>query len=182
LSAPRRSATLSVAVIRILPTAFPAREPAMSESASRPRLIGLNHVALEVGDVEEALEFYGRFFDFELRGRGAGMAFIDMGDQFLALSEPKAGPRDAHRHFGLVVDDREGLRARLEAEGVEIVTEGRLDFLDPWGNRIEVVAYPDIQFLKARGVLEALGAGPLRKTEDARRQLRDKGIEPPEEA
>lgn len=154
----------------------------MSESASRPRLIGLNHVALEVGDVEEALAFYGRFFAFELRGRGEGMAFIDMGDQFLALSEPREGPRDAHRHLGLVVDDREGLRARLEAAGVELVTEDRLDFLDPWGNRIEVVAYPDVQFLKARGVLEALGAGTLAKGGDARRQLRDKGIEPPEDA
>jgi catechol 2,3-dioxygenase-like lactoylglutathione lyase family enzyme len=155
----------------------------MSESASRrPKLIGLNHVALEVGDVEAALEFYGRFFDFELRGRGEGMAFVDMGDQFLALSEPKEGPRDAHRHFGLVVDDREGLRERLVAEGVEIVTEGRLDFLDPWGNRIEVVAYPDVQFTKVRGALETLGAGGLRKTEDALRQLRKKGIEPPEDA
>lgn len=152
----------------------------MSEGASRPKLLGLNHVALEVGDVEAALAFYGRFFEFELRGRGEGMAFIDMGDQFLALSEPKAGPPDTHRHFGLVVDDREGLRARLEAEGVEIVTEGRLDFLDPWGNRVEVVAYPAVQFTKSREALAALGAGDLRKTEAARRQLRDKGLAPGE--
>lgn len=149
----------------------------------KPRLLGVNHVALEVGDVEEALEFYGRFFTFELRGRAEGMAFIDMGDQFLALSEPREGPPDVHRHFGLVVDDREGLRARLEAAGVEIVSDKRLDFLDPWGNRVEVVGYADVQFLKNRAVLESLGAaGALRKSDDARRQLREKGVEPPEEA
>jgi catechol 2,3-dioxygenase-like lactoylglutathione lyase family enzyme len=145
-------------------------------------MLGINHVALEVGDVEEALEFYGRFFEFELRGRGEGMAFVDMGDQFLALSEPREGSRDAHRHFGLVVDDRDGLRERLAAEGVEIVDEKRLDFLDPWGNRVEVVGYEDIQFLKDRAVLEALGAGGLRKSEDARGQLAKKGIVAPKEA
>lgn len=143
--------------------------------------MGINHVALEVGDVEAALEFYGRFFAFELRGRGDGMAFIDMGDQFLALSEPREGGPDAHRHFGLVVDDREGLRARLEAEGVELVAEQRLDFLDPWGNRVEVVDYRDIQFLKDRAVLEKLGAGGLRKTDAAKAQLREKGVEPTQE-
>ena len=149
---------------------------------AKPKLVGINHVALEVGDIDEALEFYGRFFDFELRGRGEGMAFIDMGDQFLALSTPREGGRDAHRHFGLVVDDREGLRERLEAAGVEIVTEKRLDFLDPWGNRIEIVPYADIQFVKQRGSLEKVGAGDLRKTEDAKAELREKGIEPPEDA
>ena len=152
--------------------------------SDRPRLIGINHVALEVGSIDEALEFYGRYFSFELRGRGRGesMAFIDMGDQFLALSTRRRQPGDEHRHFGLVVDDREGLREKLAAAGVEIVSEQRLDFLDPWGNRIEIVAYADIQFLKDRNVLEALGSGDLRKTEAAREELRDKGIEPPEDA
>jgi catechol 2,3-dioxygenase-like lactoylglutathione lyase family enzyme len=154
----------------------------MPDAASKPRLVGINHVALEVGDVEEALAFYGRFFTFELRGRGEGMAFIDMGDQFLALSEPRDGGPDAHRHFGLVVDYREGLRARLEEAGVEMVSEKRLDFLDPWGNRIEVVAYPDIQFVKQRGALDRIGAGRLRKSEAARKELREKGIEPPDDA
>ena len=148
----------------------------------KPRLIGINHVALEVGDIEEALAFYGRFFEFTLRGRGEGMAFIDLGDQFLALSEGRTQGRDDHRHFGLVVDDREGLRARLEAAGVEIVSERRLDFLDPWGNRIEIVPYADIQFLKDRAVLRALGADALRKTGAARDELRGKGIEPPKDA
>lgn len=148
----------------------------------KPRLVGINHVALEVGDIEAALDFYGRFFAFDLRGRGERMAFIDMGDQFLALAEVAAPHRDAERHFGLVVDDREGLRERLEAAGVEIVTEGRLDFMDPWGNRIEVVPYEDIQFVKQRGALEAMGAGGLRKTQAALGELRKKGIEPPADA
>ncbi len=142
----------------------------------KPRLIGINHVALEVGDIEQALAFYARFFDFTLRGRAEGMAFLDLGDQFLALSEPRAGPPDAHRHFGLVVDDREGLRERLEEAGVPLVDAKRLDFLDPWGNRIEVVAYPDIQFTKTPGALRAAGAEGLEKTAEARRQIADKGM------
>lgn len=151
----------------------------MSDSSgNKPRLIGINHVALEVGDIDEALAFYGRFFDFELRGRhGDKMAFIDLGDQFLALIAGRRQPTDEHRHFGLVVDDREGLRARLEAAGVDLLDEKRLDFLDPWGNRFEIVPYEDIQFLKDRAVLEALGAGELRKTEAARGELREKGVE-----
>ena len=149
---------------------------------AKTRLIGINHVALEVGDIDEALEFYGRFFDFRLRGRGRDMAFIDMGDQFLALSAGRTQAPDQHRHFGLVVDDRDGLRQRLEAAGVEIVSERRLDFLDPWGNRIEVVPYADIQFLKDRAVLKALGAADLRKTDAARDELHEKGIAPPEDA
>ncbi len=148
----------------------------------KPRLVGINHVAIEVGDIDAALAFYGRFFDFRLRGRGENSAFIDMGDQFLALSAGREGARDAHRHFGLVVDDREGLRERLEAAGVEIVSEKRLDFLDPWGNRVEVVPYADIQFLKDRAVLEALGAGALSKTEAARSELAEKGIAAPDDA
>ncbi|HUF57173.1 MAG TPA: VOC family protein [Thermohalobaculum sp.] len=145
---------------------------------NRPRLIGVNHVALEVGSIDEALAFYGRYFAFELRGRREHMAFLDMGDQFLALSAPRRQPPDEHRHFGLVVDDRAGLRARLEADGVPLVDDQRLDFLDPWGNRIEVVDYRDIQFLKDRAVLEALGRGDLAKHEGAREELRRKGIKP----
>ncbi|HUF86512.1 MAG TPA: VOC family protein [Thermohalobaculum sp.] len=152
------------------------------ESHRKPRLIGINHVALEVGDIDAALDFYGRFFAFRLRGRGKGTAFIELGDQFIALSAGRQQPKDRHRHFGLVVDDREGLRARLEAAGVEIVPGRRLDFLDPWGNRIEVVPYADIQFLKDRRVLDALGAGGLRKTGAARDELAGKGIEPPADA
>lgn len=140
------------------------------------KLVGINHVALEVGDIDQALEFYGRFFDFELRSKSENMAFIDMGDQFLALSAPRSQSGDDGRHFGLVVDDREGLRERLKQDGVKLVSEKRLDFLDPWGNRIEVVAYEDIQFLKNRAVLEVLGCSSLEKTDDAVSQLAEKGI------
>ncbi|MEM8790257.1 MAG: VOC family protein [Pseudomonadota bacterium] len=149
---------------------------------SRPKLIGINHVALEVGDIDEALEFYGRFFEFTLRGRSESMAFIDLGDQFLALSKASEITRDAARHFGLVVDDREGLRARLEEAGVEVVTERRLDFMDPWGNRVEIVPYVDIQFLKDRAVLGKLDADDLRKTDAAKAELANKGITPPADA
>lgn len=145
----------------------------------KPKFIGINHVALEVGDIDEALSFYGQFFDFTLQSRSETMAFIEMGDQFLALSTPRKQPRDDGRHFGLVVDQREGLREKLEAAGVEIVTPRRLDFMDPWGNRIEIVPYADIQFVKQQGALEMLGAGDLRKTDDAKAEMRGKGIEPP---
>ena len=146
---------------------------------TRPKLVGINHVALEVGDIEEALAFYGQWFAFELRGRGEGAAFLDMGDQFLALMEVEEITTDNLRHFGLVVDDREGLRARMEAAGITFVSDKRFDFLDPWGNRVEVVAYPDIQFLKSREVLDAAGHEGLRKSEEALEELREKGIDPP---
>src|SRR5512134_1403858 len=107
----------------------------------RPRLVGMNHVALEVGDVGEALAFYGRIFELELRGRAPGMAFVDMGDQFLALGEGRRQPPDEHRHLGLVVDDKEAVREALLEAGVEILSGRGLDFRDPWGNRIQVVDY-----------------------------------------
>jgi lactoylglutathione lyase len=141
-----------------------------------PRLVGINHVALEVGDLEEALEFYGRLFDFELRGRVPGMAFLDMGDQFLALSEGRHGPPDAHRHFGLVVDDKQAVREALEAAGVEIRGGRGLDFLDPWGNQIQIVDYRDIQFTKADGVLSGMGLDGLEKSRSAVEELRKKGL------
>ncbi|MGH3038956.1 MAG: VOC family protein [Gaiellaceae bacterium] len=143
---------------------------------ARPRLVGVNHVALEVGDLEEALAFYGRLFDFELRGRAPGMAFLDMGDQFLALSEGRRQPRDEHRHFGLVVDDKEAARRALEDAGAEILPGRGLDFVDPWGNRIQIVDYRDIQFTKAPAVLRALGLEGLDKSESALEELRRKGI------
>jgi lactoylglutathione lyase len=142
------------------------------------RLVGINHVALEVGDIDEALDFYGSLFDFELRGRLRGMAFLDMGDQFLALSEGGGGEPDAGRHFGLVVDDREAVRRAVEASGVEIARTRGLRFRDPWGNNVEVVEYGDIQFLKDPEVLAALGLDGLEKTEDALRELREKGLRP----
>jgi lactoylglutathione lyase len=141
------------------------------------RLVGINHVALEVGDVDEALEFYGRFFELELRGRVRGMAFVDMGDQFLALAEGRTQPPDAHRHFGLVVDDKEAVRRALVEAGVEISRGRGLDFRDPWGNQVEVVDYRDIQFTKAPWILARMGHGDLEKSERALAELRTKGLD-----
>lgn len=147
----------------------------MSEDR-RPRLVGLNHVALEVGDVDEALAFYGRIFAFELRGKGEGSAFIDMGDQFVALMQGRSQPPDEARHFGLVVDDRSRVRELAQAAGATMVEGPFLDFLDPWGNRIEVVEYRDLQFTKAPHVLGAMGLSRLDKSDKARRELADKGM------
>ena len=144
----------------------------------RARLLGFNHVALEVGDIEEALEFYGRLFEMRLRGRGPGMAFIDAGDQFIALSEGRRGGPEGHRHIGLVVDDKRAIRRALKELDVEILPGRGLDFLDPWGNRWQVVQYSEIQFTKAPEVLRGLGLGHLRKTEDALEELRKKGLAP----
>jgi catechol 2,3-dioxygenase-like lactoylglutathione lyase family enzyme len=152
----------------------PERREAMSRR--RARLVGINHVALEVGDLEAALDFYGAIFDLRGVEREPGMAFIDMGDQFLALSEGRNQPSDESRHFGLVVDDKPGVRATLEALGVEILPGARLDFLDPWGNRIQVVDYRDIQFTKAASILREMGLGQLRKRAGAIRELRAKRL------
>jgi lactoylglutathione lyase len=141
------------------------------------RLVGINHVALEVGDVDAALALYGRLFSFELRGRGGGMAFIDMGDQFLAIAEGRTQPADDSRHFGLVVDDKEAVRAAVVAEGLPLVGQGhRLDFMDPWGNRIEVVGYADIQFERVPPVKRKLGIEGLGKTEAAQREIAQRGL------
>ena len=141
------------------------------------RLVGLNHVALEVGDVDEALALYGRLFAFELRGRAGRAAFIDMGDQFLALSEGRRQGPDDGRHFGLVVDDKEAVRVAVEAEGLPFVgVPPRLDFLDPWGNRFEIVAYADIQFDRVPGVKRKLGIEALEKTERARTEIAERGL------
>lgn len=141
----------------------------------RAHLVGINHVALEVGNIDAALAFYGQLFQFELRGRSENMAFIDMGDQFLALSENHDRHPDQHRHFGLVVDDRSSLRTHLEALDVEILPGRGLNFRDPWGNYIQVVVYADIQFSKTAGVLKGMGL-ELKKTPDALQQLQDKGM------
>jgi lactoylglutathione lyase len=140
---------------------------------TRPRLVGINHVALEVGDVEDALEFYGQIFDLSLRGKMRGAAFIDIGDQFLALMKGRTQTRDGARHVGLVVDDKEATRRVLEAAGVEIIPGRRLDFLDPFGNRVEIVQYDQIQFGKRDEVLRGMGL-EHEKTEAALAELRDK--------
>jgi lactoylglutathione lyase len=141
-----------------------------------PRLVGINHVALEVGSVDDALEFYGRIFDLELRGRAGRMAFIDMGDQFIALAEGRTQPPDRARHFGLVVDDKEATRQALIDAGVEIQSGRGLDFRDPWGNNIQVVDYRDIQFTKVPEVLRGMGLNDLKKSDQALAELRDKGL------
>jgi catechol-2,3-dioxygenase len=140
------------------------------------RLVGINHVALEVGDLDEALDFYGRLFDFELRGRVPGMAFLDIGDQFLALAEAEQLPR-GDQHFGLVVDDREAVRRALSEAGVEPLSPRRgLAFRDPWGNEVEIVQYSDIQFTKPPAVLDGMGFSGLEKSESAIEELREKGL------
>ena len=140
-----------------------------------PRLVGINHVALEVGDLDEALDWYGQIFDFDLRGRGPGMAFIDMGDQFIAISEGRTQPPDSHRHFGLVVDEKDAARAALEAAGADILPGRGVNFRDPWGNFVQVVGYEDIQFTKAPEILRGMGLD-LGKSERAREELRAKGL------
>ena len=140
------------------------------------RLVGINHVALEVGDLDAALEFYGRWLDFELRGRVRGMAFLDAGDQFLALAEGRRQGPDDGRHFGLVVDDRDAVRAALAAAGIAPEPGRGLLIRDPWGNVIEVVDYREIQFTKEPGVLAGMGLAGLEKTEAAQRELAEKGL------
>lgn len=142
-----------------------------------PKLVGMNHVALEVGDLDEALAFWESIFgELELRGRMSGMAFIDLGDQFIALSQGRTQEPDRSRHFGLVVDDKEAVRARLRELGVPVSSGRSLDFHDPWGNFIQVVDYRDVQFTKTDGVLRAMGLDGLEKSESALRELREKGV------
>ena len=149
----------------------------MTRSNLRPRLVGINHVALEVEDVERSLDFYGRLFELRLRGRSEGAAFVDIGDQFIALMEGRSQPPDGARHLGLVVDDKEEVRRALAAAGVEVLPGHRLDFLDPDGNRIEIVQYDQIQFTKSPEVLRGMGL-QLAKTDSALAELRDKDLAP----
>jgi len=147
--------------------------------ADRARIVGINHVALEVGDLEEALAFYGRVFQLRLRGRVPGMAFVDIGDQFLAVSEGRSQAPDDGRHFGLVVDDKAKARLALEGAGTEILPGRGLNFRDPWGNRVELVDYADIQFTKQDAVLDGMGLADLGKSESALHELEEKGLRAP---
>jgi lactoylglutathione lyase len=140
------------------------------------RLVGINHVALEVADLDEALSWYGQFFELELRGRiGSQMAFVDLGDQFIALARGRAQPPDAERHFGLVVDDKAAVRASLEDAGVAVTRAPNCSFRDPWGNHVQIVDYREVQFTKAPEILRGMGL-ELDKTERAKAELREKGL------
>ena len=141
------------------------------------RLVGMNHVALEVDSIDEALAFWEALFGpVTLRGRLARMAFIDMGDQFVALAEPRTQQRDVHRHVGIVVDDKEAVRDAAVAAGIEVSPPPALDIHDPWGNLLQVVDYREIQFTKTPDVLASMGLGGLEKTDAARAELRAKGL------
>ena len=144
----------------------------------KARAIGFNHVALEVGDIDEALAFYGRLFDFKLRSKSKDMAFIDLGDQFIALQRGRRQSADDGRHFGLVVDDKEAVRRALKAAGVALLSGPFLDFRDPWGNHVEIVGYDNVQFSKASHVLKGMGLTHLKKTAGALKELAEKGMAP----
>jgi catechol 2,3-dioxygenase-like lactoylglutathione lyase family enzyme len=146
--------------------------------AKKAHAIGFNHIALEVGDIEDALAFYSRLFDFKLRGKSATSAFIDLGDQFLALQKGRTQPADDGRHFGLVVDDKDAVRKALIDAGIKPLPGPFLDFLDPWGNRIEIVSYENVQFTKAPNVLRGMGLMHLAKNETAIKELTEKGMAP----
>jgi lactoylglutathione lyase len=143
---------------------------------AKPRVMGLNHVALEVGDIDAALDFYGRIFKFELRGKSDTMAFIDLGDQFIALQKGRRQSADDGRHFGLVVEDKETARQALKAAGVTLLDGRFLDFRDPWGNRVEIVGYDNVQFTKAPNVLRGMRLEHLAKKDKAKKELAEKGM------
>jgi lactoylglutathione lyase len=145
----------------------------------KAKLVGINHIALEVGDLDAALDLYGRLFDFGMRGRLPKMAFIDMGDQFIAVAEGRTQAPDEGRHFGLVVDDVDAARAAVEAEGLEVLGRRRgqsFDFRDPWGNRFQVVGYRNIQFERTDGVRRKLGIEGVEKTESAKGEIAERGL------
>lgn len=156
----------------------PAKAPSGKAPSGKARAVGFNHVALEVGDIDDALAFYGRFLAFELRSKSDTMAFVDLGDQFLALAKGRRQAPDDERHVGLVVDDKEAVRRALADMGVEPLPGPFLDFLDPWGNRIEIVGYQNIQFTKAPHVLRGMGLENLAKSAAAIEELTDKGMAP----
>jgi len=149
---------------------------AVKEVNQKARLVGINHVALEVGSIEEALSFYSQLFELSLRGRSAKIAFIELGDQFINLSESHTQGRDEERHFGLVVDDKEKVRRRLKEAGVKTLPGRGVEFRDPWGNRVQIVEYANIQFTKHKAVLEGMGCADLHKSAAAIEELSRKGI------
>ena len=149
----------------------------MPSDNTKARPLGVNHVVLEVDDLDKALEFYGSLFEFTLRGKSEHNAFIDLGDQFIQLTLGRTQIADTKRHFGLVVDDREKVRRAMERLGIKSIND-RMNVLDPWGNRIEIVPYDDCQFTKAAHVLKGMGVSPITKTDTAIAELEKKGMKP----
>ena len=147
-------------------------------NTGKAKALGFNHIALEVGDIDEALAFYSQLFDFELKSKSNKMAFIYMGDQFMNFTRGRSQSPDDERHFGLVVDDKEAVRQKLEELGIETLSGPFLDFLDPWGNRVEIVGYQNIQFAKTPQVLRAMGLEDLNKSEKALDELAARGMSP----
>lgn len=150
----------------------------MSTATKKARAVGFNHVALEVGDIDEALAFYGRLFEITLRGKSETSAFVDLGDQFIAFQKGRVQGPDDGRHFGLVVTDKEAVRAALAEAHIAPLPGPFLDFLDPWGNRIEIVEYQNVQFTKAPNVLRGIGLRNLSKNDSALKELSAKGMGP----
>ncbi len=148
------------------------------ETLRKAHAVGINHIALEVGDIDEALDFYGQFLSFELESKSDTAAFIYFGDQFINFSKGRRQGPDDNRHFGIAVDDKDLVRESLNQMGVELLDNRFLDFLDPWGNRVEITTYTNIQYTKADHVLTGMGLGHLEKTEVAIGQLREKGMAP----
>ena len=144
----------------------------------KAKAVGINHVALEVDDIDAALDFYGAFLEFELESKSDMAAFIYFGDQFINFAKGRSQAKDTQRNFGIAVDDKELVRHTLIDMGVEIAPGRFLDFFDPWGNRVEITTYTNIQFSKADHVLKGMGLSHLEKTEDAIAELRDKGMAP----
>ena len=149
----------------------------MGSNNKKARALGINHVVLEVGDLDEALKFYGEIFEFTLRGRNPHNVFIDLGDQFIQLRLGKTQEADGARHFGFVVDNREAVKQALDEMGVQML-EHRMNFHDPWGNRVEVVSYEDIQFTKAPNIMRGMGVKNLEKTPSAIKELAKKNMAP----
>ncbi len=147
------------------------------DQAKKARALGINHVVLEVDDLDQALEFYGGLFEFELRGRSDHNAFIDLGDQFIQLTLGRTQVADTKRHFGFVVDDREAVKRAMDRLGIKSIND-RMNILDPWGNRIEIVAYDDVQYTKAEHILKGMGVGMLVKTPSAIEELKKKNMAP----
>ena len=150
----------------------------LKDAAPKARAVGINHIALEVGDIDEALDFYGSFLEFEIQRRSENAAFIYFGDQFINFSKGRKQGPDDNRHFGIAVDDKELVRRTLAEMGVELLDGRFLDFLDPWGNRVEITTYTNIQFSKADHVLRGMGLGHLQKSDQAIEELRKKGMAP----